>query len=220
MPRSVAERNWLLGGIAGAVVLIAVAWFFAIHPQMGKTDDLKRQTADAQSQNAVQQSRTSKLKADNANINALAAALKEARAALPTDSGLPELTRQLAAQAAASSVQVVSITAGSPAVATGAAAGAASGTSGATVGSLFSIPMTLVSDGTAVRQQQFLAALQTVGPRRVLVTAVTLAPSGTGNTSSIDAGATMTITLQAFVSPQSDAAIAALARSAAAVGAK
>ncbi|CAN5635120.1 hypothetical protein BH10ACT8_BH10ACT8_02890 [soil metagenome] len=220
MARSAAERNWIAGGAVGSIALAALAWFVVISPQMGTTSDLKNQTADAQSANMILQAKTNKLKADNANIDSLAAELKIARQALPTDSGLPELTVQLSRQAAATGVSVVSITAGQPSVATVAAVGAKPGTSGATAGKLFSIGITLVCEAPAVRQQQFLTAIQTIGPRRVLISAVTFTPSGKSTTSSISASSTMTVTMQAFVSPQSDAAVAALQAQAAAAGAK
>jgi hypothetical protein len=210
MARSTAVRNWILGGAAGGVAIVALTWFFVVGPELGNANGLKQQTADAQTQNTVLQAKTNKLKEDNANLNSLTTALAQARAALPTNSGLPELTRQLSVEAAAAGVQLVSITAADPIVASGSASGAKTGTSGAAAGNIFAIPLVVVTDGSATHQQLFLTAVQKVGPRRVLVKSVAFAPSGLATTSAIDASSTMTVDLQAFVAPQSDADVATL----------
>jgi hypothetical protein len=192
-----------------------------ISPELSGASSLKGETASAEDQNASLQRKNSKLENDNKNIAALREALRNARAGLPIDSGIPALTRQLSAQAAASGITLKSISVGSPAeiTANGSAAAAGSAaTAGSVAGKLFAITVTLVSDGPAAHQQRFLTAIQTDGPRRALVTSTQVTPGTGASTSSIESTSTMNLQLQVFVAPQTPAAAAELAKQLGIVG--
>ena len=194
------HRLWVAGGVGGSLLVAALSWFTLVGPQLAGASSLKDQTAAAQDQNLALQTKVSRLQAQNANIAALTESLRQARVALPVDSGLPDFTRQLAEQAAATGASLTSISAGTPTGADGptVASGAAA------AGHLFAIPITLVGEGSSSADQQLLHALQN-GPRRVLITSAQFSGD------SAKAGrATMTTQLTIFVAPQTPAAEAAL----------
>jgi hypothetical protein len=197
------QHRWIAGGVVGAVLAAAVAWFALIGPARSTAASLAEQTAQAQQQNGTLQQKVNRLRAQNSNIGTLTQALRVARTALPLDSGLPDFTRQVAAQATAAGVSLTSLAAGTPATADGSAsAGLASA-----AGHLFAIPMTLVGDGSARADQALIRALQS-GDRTVLVTSAQLAAGGDP---SAPTGLTnMTVQFTVFVSPQTPAAEAAL----------
>ena len=72
------------------------------------------------------------------------------------------------------------------------------------------IPLTLKTTGSIPAQDQLLTLIQTVGPRRALVTSADFQPGTGANTASITSDASMTIQLQIFVAPQTPAAVAEL----------
>lgn len=230
------DRTWLAGGAVGAVLLLLIAWFAVINPELSAASDLHEQTASASTQNVVLQRKVATLRDDYAKIDSLGTELVAQRLALPTGSGLADLTRQLTEQATAAGESLTSITTGEPAlVATPAAAASAAGaaTSGSaattsapaaagatgtttsTGGQLLSIPVTVVVDGSLSGHQALLTALQQTGPRRALVGSVVLAPATGEATASVDGTTTMTITLQVFVAPEPAAASAAAGSAAA-----
>ena len=214
------DRLWLAGGTAAGVVISALAWFMVVSPELSNAASLDEQTVASQTQNVSLQSKLHRLKADNANMDALVASLQQARTALPVETGLAEYTRQLSGYATEYGVAVTGITAGEPAALTSTtpAAAPAAGASGATAakppaagaaaspaGQMYALPLTVVVKGTALNDLRFLAALQGPGKRAALV-------SGTQLTGETKRGGTMqlTIQLQLFVSPQPPGAVDAL----------
>ena len=199
-----------------------MAWFLVVSPELSTTDDLREQTASVQTQNTVQQAKVAGLQNDFQDLNGLVATLGRVREGLPTGTGLPDLTRQLTAQAAAAKVSLTSITtaapllAGSPENPAAAAAAAtttpeapagepattgAESTTPAPAAQLLAIPVTVVVQGELKGHRTFLNALQIDGPRRALVSSVVLAPADGSAGASIDATTTMTLQLQVFVAP-------------------
>ena len=110
------DRVWIGLGVAASVVVIALAWFFLVNPQLGSKSSAEGQTTDAQMQNLALQQKINKLRQDSQNSAALQAQLDHARDALPTAHQLDEFTRQVTAQAQTAGVTVVSITPTSPVV--------------------------------------------------------------------------------------------------------
>jgi hypothetical protein len=203
-------------------VVGAIAWFTAVGPQLSNVSAFGSQTTAAQDQNVVLQAKLRKLQADNANLAGLTSDLKDSQAQLPRDSGLPDFTRQLATEAAASIVTITGINAGAPTAVAAAAAAPAAGDATASdgkaaapaavtaAGKLFALLVTVISTGTALHLQEFLNKIQQNGPRRALLQSAQFTPAGATGSGSIDAGAIMTVQLQVFVAPQSAAAEAQL----------
>ena len=193
--RSQNRRLWLGGGAAVAILIMVVGWFFVISPQLSATAAIRDQADSAQLQNSVLQAKNSKLRKENDNVATLRAGLAAALAELPSDGGLPSFTRQLSAQATANSVSLTSVLVGAvlpvagavaaPAAASTTETGTAAGTTTAapaatSAGGLMQIPVSLVVTGLGKNDIAFLKALQVTGPRRALVSAIQLAPSGGG----------------------------------------
>jgi hypothetical protein len=63
---------------------------------------------------------------------------------------------------------------------------------------IVSIPITLISDGSAADQLAFLHALRVDGPRRALVTTTQLAVPPTAGKASIEPDCTMTLSITVF----------------------
>jgi hypothetical protein len=215
LPQS--EKVWIAGGLASAVVLSAAAWFGAISPENSNASELKSQRADAETQNTVLLVKTNKLRTDSKNLGELSAQLAKRLQQLPVEANFDDLTVQLYQQAAASHVSLSSIVIGAVTPATGAAAGGASaGAPTASAGSIFTVPITVVSSGSLAAQKVFLTQVQEAGPRVALVTSAKLVPGDNQGAASIEGGSNMSTEFNVFVAPQSPAVAAQLAKQAAA----
>jgi hypothetical protein len=198
------RRVWLGGGVLVAVLVLAAGWFLLINPKLSASSALRSQTSDAQLQNMRFSSKNNSLKSQNDNISGLRSDLQDAIDGLPTSSGLPEFTRQISTQAVSTRVGIDSISVGTvmPYSALGAAAGAgAAGPVGSPAGKLYSIPVTISSQGPAKNQFAFLHALQQIGPRRVLINTTTFGPGSNATVASIDGNSSLTTVLTVFADP-------------------
>jgi hypothetical protein len=212
------RRAWLCGGAVAAVLITAVSWFMVISPERSSTTSLGTQTEDAQLQNALTQAKLTKLRLQADSVGKLHAQLASALEALPKASGLPAFTRQLSAQAATAHVAVTSISIGAitavaadgtavvPGATTATTAPGATTPSGTTTpatatGGVFAIPVTVVSSGSFAHELAFLKAIQTLGPRRALVTSTQFAPGTGAVTAALDTATTATAQLTVFSAP-------------------
>jgi hypothetical protein len=212
------RRAWLCGGAVAAVLIAAVSWFMVISPERSSTASLGTQTADAQLQNALTQTKVAKLRLQADSIGKLQAQLASAFEALPKASGLPAFTRQLSAQGAATHVAVTSITIGAitavgadgiavvPGATTatpvpGATTSPGTSTPASAAISVFAIPVTVVSSCSLMHELAFLKAIQTLGPRRTLVTSTQFGPSADALSAPLDKATTVTAQLTVFSAP-------------------
>lgn len=204
------DRVWMAGGGVGAVVIAALAWFAVVSPELSNAASLDEQTVAAQTQNVTLQTKLNRLRADNANLDVLLGSLKQARTALPVETGLADFTRQLSGYASQSAVTVSGITAGEPTSVSSAGAGAvpAAGAAVSPAGQTFALPLTVVVKGTAANDLRFLQAVQGPNRRAVLVSATQL----TGDATKQGTAMQLTIQLQLFVSPQAPGSAEALAK--------
>ena len=230
MDRFQDKRVWLGGGVVAAALIAAIGWFMFIGPEFASTSALNAQTAATQDQNNLLQLKLKALEVKRTQLDKYTSSLKQALLSLPLDSGLPAFTRQLTAQAGASGVHLVSIAAGavSPVLA---AAPVATDTASATpspspsptssdgvvaapvptvAGGLFSIQVTVQTDGSLVHQLAFLNAVRTAGARRALVTSTQAAPDAKAAEASIDQQSTFNTQLTIFSAPQTPAQAAQL----------
>ena len=190
------KRLWLVGGVAALAVVALAAWLLLIGPKLTETRDLRSQTETVRSDNSTLAARTVELRRKHANLPELRADVTRALAALPSDSALPELSRQLSRQARENSVVLDSI---QVAASTSAGADPATGaTDAAAPPGTVTTPVTVLSRGSAVQQRAFLRSIQLDGPRRALVTSASLtATEGT----SVDSGSSMTVQMTVFAAP-------------------
>jgi type IV pilus assembly protein PilO len=220
MPRSQLEKAWLGAGLLVALVVALIGYLFFIGPQRSTTSDVDGQIGAAQSQNDTLQIRISSLDAQNRKLSTYRAALKQARMALPATSDLPNFLRSLQSLGNATLADVTTLSVGDPLVVGGDAtttapttpapttssapdptAGTAPATATAPTGpQIFALPITAQVTGSIKQLTDFLGQLQSVQPRAVLVSSITLGGATTGasaNTSTLD------LTLEAFVAPGS-----------------
>jgi hypothetical protein len=107
--------RWLLGGgLVGSPLICVLAWLFAVGPELANAAAVADETTATTQQNSLLRVRIDQLRSDSARLPDLQRSLAAAQAALPGDSGMPDLIRQVTRQAAAAGVSVGSITAGAP----------------------------------------------------------------------------------------------------------
>jgi Tfp pilus assembly protein PilO len=182
-----AGRLWLLAGALAAVAMVAAAWFGAIGPQYAQASS-QRADAAAQDQRAgALRSRIDELRRENANLTVRRAELADARAALPTDSGIPDLLRELQKLGDRTGVSISGLT-----------VGVASETTAGTV-KAYSLPLTMTATGTTATLHLFVDQLQHVQPRAVLINSANVVLSDPTGTSA--GPAVLTVTCQVFVAP-------------------
>jgi Tfp pilus assembly protein PilO len=228
VPRSQAERLWLIGGGLVALVLFLIGYFFFISPQRAKTSDIDAQITTAKDQNALLQNRIDMLREQSKDLSKVEAAVAQARLALPTSSGVSDFLRSLQSLGNATLTDVTSLSVGAPTDVTSitGAQPSASASSSAPADAnapavpqsvepaspIYALPISATVTGTPGSLEKFLDQLQAVQPRAVLITEInqggTAALPGTGNPA---AGKTsLKLTMQAFVAPNSPAENASL----------
>lgn len=216
--KSTQERLWLVGGAVAAFVMVLIGYFLLISPQRTETQNVKSQVADQQIQTAALQQRIDTLTAQSKDLPLYKSQLAALQLALPSSSGLPDLLRTLQALGNETLAQVSSLTVGPPTEVSAAAGAVAPApaevttseapTSSAetaapivpTSSGIYSLSITAQVEGSTSQLGEFLDQLQSVQPRAVLITAITLA-SGESH----GAATSMQLTMQAFVRPPVDA---------------
>jgi Tfp pilus assembly protein PilO len=192
-----ADRLWICGGAIGAVVLLAVGWFFFIAPQRAQTGRLNDQASSAQLRLASLQHRLVDLRQQNSRLPQFRTQLARDREALPTASGLSGYLRQLQTGASRTGVVVSGVVVGSPLSAS------ASGRQ------VYALPLTLTATGALADLGRFLDQVQQVLPRAALVDSVTAAPEEHSVT--LADSVTVTLGVRVFVASTGDAGPAPLA---------
>jgi Tfp pilus assembly protein PilO len=177
------DRYWLVGGGLGAVLLLAVAWFLLISPQNGETAGLRDQQVSTEAQIATLRHRLADLHSQQANLPQYQAELSRDRAALPNAPALSDFLRELQAAGAAVGVSVSGMTAGVPAEVSG------SGTR------LQVVTVSVTAEGDAGPLSQFVAQVQQVQPRAVLVDGVRLDSTQSEKT------VVLSLTMRVFMTP-------------------
>jgi Tfp pilus assembly protein PilO len=191
-----ADRLWVGGGAVGAILLLAVGWFFFIGPQRAQTGKLNDEAGTAQLRLTALQRRLVDLRQQNTRLPEFRAELARDREALPMTSGLSGYLRQLQTGASRTGVVVSGVVVGSPLSAS------ASGRE------VYALPVTLTATGAMADLGRFLDQLQQVLPRAALIDAVTAAPEEHSVT--LAGSVTVTVGLRVFVaSSDTDPAVPA-----------
>jgi len=205
---------WLVGGAVTAVLIVAVSWVMFIGPELSSAKKLHAETTASNQWNRTLQAKARTLEDKSTHVAQYTSSLRRSQAAIPYDSGLPAFTLQLNAQAKAHKVSVTSVTVGAVTEIVPPAGGAATGsTPPASDGKLYSMQVTVQSEGSFENQLAFLEAIRSTGARRALVTGVQ-ASSGGGarTTASIDGSASFSAQMDVFSAPQPPAQIARLGK--------
>lgn len=176
-----ADRLWAIGGAVGAVLLLAVGWFFLVSPQYGETRSLNDQANTAEVKLGSLQRKLVDLRQQNADLPRYKAELETAHRALPAAPESSDFLRELQAAGENAGVSV-----------TGLQVGSRSAIPGAT-GGVYALPVGLTVVGLDAGLEKFLDQLQRVQPRAVLIKAAS---------KTVEKGATtLTLSLHAFVAP-------------------
>ncbi len=191
-----STRVWLIGGALLALVIVAVGWTVFIGPELSTTSDLRDQSVETQHANDLLQVKARSLEDKSTRMAQLTSSLRAAEAALPSDSGLPDFTRQINAQATAAGVVITSVVVGAPAPVVGTTPASAA------EGGLFSMPVTVECRGRLDDQVAFLSAVRTAGARRVLISSVQVSPGVGAKAASISGQSRLSTRLQIFSAPQ------------------
>jgi Tfp pilus assembly protein PilO len=228
VPRSQAERLWLIAGGLVAFILFLIGYFFFISPQRSDTADVNSQVATTQAQNALLQNRIDALREQNKDLAKYESELAEARLALPAVSGVSDFLRTLQSLGNATLTDVTSLSVGTPSdvsavagaapsTAPSAGASAPSGDAVAAPNSgsaspIYALPISATVTGSPAALEKFLDQLQAVQPRAVLITEITQGSAAPGGSLPNQAAAktSLRLTMQAFVAPSTPSESASL----------
>lgn len=185
MTARLIDRLWLVAGVLGAVIVLAIGWFFFISPINEEADSVRSQISVEEDRFRILQIRLGALKSQNDRKQEYVDELAADRLALPPQHELSRFLVELQTAGNATGTVVSSVTvgpAGSLAVA------------GADVRA---IPITLQAAGQQPDVHKFLDQIQLTQPRAVLIRSVTVNPDGVN--SQLGKTVTATIDLDIFV---------------------
>jgi Tfp pilus assembly protein PilO len=182
-----ADRLWTVGGVLGAVALLAVSWFFLIGPQYDQTATLHDRTAAAQVRQASLQHRLIELRRQSRELPRFRTERALARQALPTTSAMSDYLRELEASGARTGVSVSGLIVGSPAKVAGPT-------------EIYTVPITLTATGTAAELEKFLDAVQRDQHRATLISSANAVPDR--QSTSLAGTVILTLGLQVYVAPR------------------
>lgn len=110
-----SARNWRIGGVASAVLVLLLSWFLLVSPTLDKASALETETASEQAASEALRSRISLLKKQSEELPAQEALLASIQQRMPSTAALPTLIRNLTTVAEAANVTVATVTPGKPA---------------------------------------------------------------------------------------------------------
>lgn len=210
VPRSQAERLWLIGGGIVILVLLLIGFFFFISPQRSQTSAVNSQVTAAQAQNSALEAHLAALREQSKGLAKYEAQLKTAQQALPSGADVANFLRALQSLGSATQTNVANMTVGAatpvtPAAPPGATAAAAptaaAGPNTAPASEVLSYTISIQVSGTPVALNRFLEQLQAVQPRAILITQLSESTGTGGPGVNTPAGGTsLQLSMQAFAS--------------------
>jgi len=212
VPRSQAERLWLVGGGVATLLITVIGFLLVISPQRGETGRVHTKLTGVQHRNATLEQRLAQLRQQNQNLASFERQLAAAREALPTTSNVSDFLRSLQALGGQTQTEVTSlgVTAPTPVPTPTAAASTAPVPGPAqqpainpqALAGLYALTTTVQLSGSPQNLTRFLDQLQTVQPRAVLITGVQESTGASGTVAGAGRGSTtLQLTLEAFVAP-------------------
>ncbi|MDX1620251.1 MAG: type II secretion system protein GspM [Nitriliruptorales bacterium] len=103
------NRNQLLLGGLGVVLLLVLFWLFLWQPQSSRIDEIETEIEDLESQRVSLEGRIASLEEVRARAPEIEAALAAAESVLPRDAAMPILVRQLQLAAQDSGIELRAI---------------------------------------------------------------------------------------------------------------
>ncbi|WP_433375238.1 type 4a pilus biogenesis protein PilO [Actinoplanes sp. CA-142083] len=155
------DRLWMLGGLAGIIVIVVVAYLLAIKPINADRDDKQAQIDDQELALVTLKHQLTDLQAKAKNLPSYTAQLNAKTAAMPASYDIPNYLRALQTSGTAAGVVVSGVSVGVPAK--------VDGTDG-----VISVPITLIATGPPADLSKFFNRLQNVQSRAVLVNSINL----------------------------------------------
>ncbi|ANJ27902.1 hypothetical protein ATC03_15435 [Agromyces aureus] len=104
------NRLWVIGSVAAMVVILLLAWFIGIQPQLSSLQALQAQQQAIDAQNAREQAVLDQLQADADDADQLEAEWQTASASVPDGTGVPAFINQLYALQTSTGVTIERIT--------------------------------------------------------------------------------------------------------------
>ncbi|GLY97340.1 hypothetical protein Acsp02_45940 [Actinoplanes sp. NBRC 103695] len=176
----------MIGGAAVIVALALISWFFLINPKYAEASDVRRQAEDTEIQITMLNKRIAELEKQKSKLPQYRAALKVSQRALPADSGVPDLLRQLQ-----KSGDDLDVTVGGVVV------------NGASVQkdlpNVYALPINLTLEGSAENLGTFLTQLQQSQPRAVLINSAAMTTQVSTEGAENTGQPTINLSLVAFV---------------------
>ena len=169
---------WILGAAFLALGCLAIAWFFAIAPQLDEASAAREQAQSERDRNDLLEVQIAKLAADFERIDEFKAERAQLSVGIPATLDQAAFNRELDALSVGTGAFVVEVTSGTstPVTSTFAvpAAGELAGVGAAPAG-LYAIPMTVTILGTPEATLTYINSLQQNTSRLFLVSGVALA---------------------------------------------
>lgn len=223
-------RTWIAGTVVVAIVILVAAWFLLVSPVLASASETSDMAVAQDDQNALERTRINGLKADFDKLDIHKAELAALRQGIPAQLDHSQFQRDIATIAVAHNVTVMSLMISSSAEATfevptpdtaadapAADAPAADApaaddpaaepvptTPKSLVSGMYEVPVALEVVGGYENVLSFIAELQTVNPRLVLITglegtALKAAEAAGGAPASVDGDLSLVLTGQMYV---------------------
>jgi Tfp pilus assembly protein PilO len=184
------SQLWMVGGLVGAVAMLAVGWFVLIGPQRSTAAGLHDDAATAAADLVPLQRDLADLRVRSAKLPQYKAELARKREALPTTAGISDFLRTLQTTGELTHVTVSGLAVGAPVQL------------GKTTPIVYTMPLAITAAGLVPALVKFLDQLQLVQPRAVLISNVNFAPRG--ESGSFGGPVTLTLSVQAYLAPATD----------------
>jgi len=191
----------------GCVAVLVAGFLFLVKPQHKKADDLRSQVGTIQDQTATLRTQLATLRYQQRTLPAEQKKLAAVVRKLPSSVELPTLTRQLAATAAATNIDLVTLAPGAVTAVTSNGSNASNGTStkanataAANAIALQATPLSMTVTGTYFDLERFLGKLENLS-RAMLVDgfAISFQQGQTVPSPTVPGQGELTVTIQARV---------------------
>jgi Tfp pilus assembly protein PilO len=194
-----STRNWVLGAVAAALVLLVGGWFLLISPKRAEVADLQTQTQAAEAANSQKATQLEVLKQQNKDLPEKQAELAALEEKIPTNPDMPTYIRELQSMASNAGVTLSGM---APAAAVTVGAGSAESGVALTPDAMAAINLDLTLSGPYEGIQKFVNDLES-SERYTLSTGLTIAQEDSQSTSGKKSSdLTATVNARIFYVPQ------------------